>query len=81
MYRIDIKTDEVALLFGVSSNTARRYLRTIRHSLKKSKNHVVTIAEFCLFYDISHKEVFCQINKIKGQEYDKLVEEGIIVVT
>jgi len=80
MYRIDIKSDEVAQLLGVTLSTARRHLRTLRHSLEKNKNQIITIAEFCKHYDISYKEVFCQVNKLKSQEYDNLVEEGVIVV-
>jgi len=80
MYRLDIKSDEVAKILGLNQSTARRHLRTLRNSCNKTKHQVITIAEFCIFYDLSYKIIFCQINKLKNQDYDKKVEEGHIII-
>lgn len=76
--RMDIKSDEIALLIGVNQNTARRYLRIMKEVYNKKKHQKITIAEFCGYYDLPYKDVFCQINKLKTKAYDQLVSDGYI---
>lgn len=80
MFRIEIKTDEVAKILGLTPDGARRNLRGLRIAYNKPKTSKISIADFCKYFDLSHKEVFCQVNKLKSHEYDKLVEEGVIII-
>src|SRR5690554_1327761 len=70
--RMDIKSDEIALLVGVDQNTARRYLRIMKEAYNKKKHQKITIVEFCDYYGFPYKDVFCQINRLKPKEYDEL---------
>jgi len=78
IYRIDIKSDEIAKILGVNANTARRYIRLMKAVYNKTKFQVITIAEFCSYFDTPYKTVFCQINNMKHTDYDKLVADGYI---
>lgn len=78
IHRIDIKSDEIALLMGVAENTARRYMREIKKVYDKKKHQKITITEFCEYFDLPYKTVFCQVNKMKFEEYEKLVHAGYI---
>lgn len=68
--RIDIKSSEIAVLLGVSENTARAYIRDMRIVFQKKNRHKITIVEFCIYFDLPHKAVYCQINGLKPDEYD-----------
>lgn len=68
--RIDIKSSEIAAFLGVSENTARGYIRDMRIVFQKKSRHKITIVEFCNYFDLPHKAVYCQINGLKSDEYD-----------
>ena len=69
IHRIDIKSDEIASLLGVEVDTARTYMRTMKAVYNKKKHQKITIAEFCGYYDLPYKDVFCQINRFKNSIY------------
>ncbi len=48
--KITIKT--AMYILGVSERTAQRYIRTCRDALSKQKQHILSIKEFCSYYDI-----------------------------
>ncbi len=78
LYRIDIKSSDIATILDVKKGTARAWLRDIREAYGKKERQIVTIDEFCSFKGVPYKKIFCLINNLKPKEYDKLVEEGWI---
>lgn len=77
-YEYMVTSSQAASLLGVSDRTARRRLNLLRFSYQKSKNQVITIEEFCDYFDVPYKTAFCLINKVKFTDYDKLVADGLI---
>ncbi len=77
-HRIDIKSNEIAEIFGIKEGTAREWIREVKAAFNKDKKHKITIAEFCSFKGVPYKSIFCQINKMKVKDYDSLIEQGFI---
>ena len=77
-YKFTVTSMEASKLLDVSERTARRKLEILRVSYQKSRNKVITIKEFCDFFDVPYKTAFCCINKLKFTEYDQLLTEGLI---
>ena len=78
LHRISIKSSEIAIIFGISTNTAREWMRNMRAVYKKNRNQEITIAELCEYKGVKYKNISCQINNIKPGEYDKHLKEGFI---
>lgn len=77
-HRIDIKSNEIAEIFGITESTAREWIREVKAAFSKNKKQKITIAEFCSFKGVPYKSIFCQINKMKFKDYDALLKDGFI---
>ncbi|PKP25194.1 MAG: hypothetical protein CVU03_09295 [Bacteroidetes bacterium HGW-Bacteroidetes-2] len=77
-HRIDIKSNEIAEIFGVTEGTAREWIRDVRAAFNKNKKQKITIAEFCSYKGVPYKSIFCQINKMKFTDYDTQLLDGFI---
>ncbi len=50
--RAMIYTKDIEKFTGLSKPTARKMLRNVRTALGKTKEDILTIREFCIFYHI-----------------------------
>ncbi len=64
MKTIVIHTKDVAIIKGISQDTARRLLLTIKDAFDKKPHQSVTIREFCEYEGLPYDEVFAMINSL-----------------
>ena len=57
MNRIVLYNQDIVIIFRCSNATAFRKMKFIRSELKKQPHQVVTIDEFCKFFDLPKSEV------------------------
>ena len=53
-----IYSKDVANITGKSKRTCRNMLRTVRESLGKNKNQLITVKEFCFIYGLEEEHVY-----------------------
>ena len=64
MVRIVIHTKDIVNLKGVSADTARKLLKTIKGAYEKQAHQSVTIREFCEYEALPYEEVFALVNNL-----------------
>ena len=63
MIRIVIYPSDVMLIFNKSESYARKAIQIIKKSLNKEKHQVVTIKEFCHYFDFDFDVVIAVLSK------------------
>jgi len=56
--RLIIYVKDIEIITGLKSRTARRMMQKIREIEGKSKEQLVTVAEFCNYTHLKEEEVF-----------------------
>ena len=56
--RLIIYVKDVEIITGLKTRTARRLLQKIREKEGKSKDQLVTVAEFCNYMHLREEDVF-----------------------
>ena len=59
--RLDLKTADIQIIFGISYRQARRKKQHLKDVLEKEKHQCISIQEFCEYYALQENEVRKQI--------------------